>query len=88
MSWYIHHVNLEAHNVRQSADFFINIIGLPEGTWMYPDQVGKVGHSPETIAYFGTQNQGLHIVKAITSFARDNNLSLIHISEPTRRTPI
>ena len=39
---------------------------------MYPDQVGKVGLSPETIAYFGTQNQGLHIVKAITSFARDN----------------
>jgi len=73
MSWYIHHVNLEAHNVRQSADFFINIIGLPEGKWIYPNQVGKVGHSPETIAYFGTQNQGLHIVKAITSFACDNN---------------
>jgi catechol 2,3-dioxygenase-like lactoylglutathione lyase family enzyme len=75
MSWYIHHVNLQAHNVRESADFFCNIVGLPEGEWTYPERVGHVGHSPETIAFFGTQNQGLHIVKAITSFARDNNLT-------------
>jgi catechol 2,3-dioxygenase-like lactoylglutathione lyase family enzyme len=73
MSWYIHHVNLEAHNVRESAEFFCNIIGLSEGKWKYPETVGKVGHSADTIAYFGTQNQGLHIVKAITSFAKDND---------------
>ena len=73
MSWYIHHVNLEAHDVKQSAEFFRDIIGMDEGTWTYPETVGKVGHNPETIAYFGTDNQGLHIVKAITSFANDND---------------
>ena len=27
MSWYIHHVNLEAHDVAQTANFFRDIIG-------------------------------------------------------------
>ncbi|MBH68483.1 MAG: hypothetical protein CMM58_09035 [Rhodospirillaceae bacterium] len=73
MSWFIHHVNLEAHDVRQTAEFFRDIIGMTEGTWQYPEKIGRVGHNSETIAYFGTENQGLHIVKAITSFARDND---------------
>ena len=73
MSWYIHHVNLEAHDVAQTASFFRDIIGLEEGQWTYPEIIGKIGHSDDTLAYFGTENQGLHIVKAITSFAHDNN---------------
>ena len=68
MSWYIHHVNLEAHDVAQTANFFRDIIGLKEGQWTYPEIIGKIGHSDDTLAYFGTENQGLHIV-----------LSLIHI---------
>ena len=73
MNWFIHHVNLEAHDVAQTASFFRDIIGLEEGQWTYPERIGKIGHSDDTLAYFGTENQGLHIVKAITSFAHDNN---------------
>ncbi len=74
MSWFIHHVNLQAHDVKKTADFFRDIIGLEEGEWSYPDIKGKIGHTPETLAYFGTENRGLHIVRAITSFAQDNKL--------------
>ena len=72
MSWYVHHVNLQAHDVRQAAAFFRDVVGLEEGTWTYPEVTGKVGHNPDTIAYFGTLNRGLHIVRAITRFAVDN----------------
>ena len=72
MSWYVHHVNLQAHDVRQTAAFFRDIVGLEEGVWTYPDKTGEVGHNPDTIAYFGTENRGLHIVRAIASFAADN----------------
>ena len=74
MDWYIHHVNLPAHDVGQSRIFFRDIIGLPEGEWTYPpsEQMGEVGHNPDTIAYFGTENRGLHIVKPIVTFAKDN----------------
>ena len=72
MSWYVHHVNLQAHDVRQAAAFFRDIVGMEEGVWTYPEQTGEVGHGPDTIAYFGTENRGLHIVRAITSFAADN----------------
>jgi catechol 2,3-dioxygenase-like lactoylglutathione lyase family enzyme len=73
MSWYIHHVNLQAHDVLKTAAFFRDIVGMEEGTWTYPENTGKVGHSPDTLAYFGTENRGLHIVRAITSFAADND---------------
>ncbi len=73
MTWYVHHVNLQAHDVVETAAFFRDIIGLEDGVWAYPDQVGAVGHNPDTLAYFGTGNRGLHIVRPITTFARDNN---------------
>ena len=75
MDWYIHHVNLPAHDVAQSRRFYRDIIGLPEGEWTYPpaDQMGQVGHNPDTIAYFGTENRGLHVVGPIVTFAKDND---------------
>lgn len=72
MSWYIHHVNLEAHDVRETAAFFRDIVGLEEGVWTYPEVTGQVGHNPDTLAYFGTENRGLHIVRPIIRFAADN----------------
>ena len=41
MSWYIHHVNLEAHDVAQTASFFRDIIGLEEGQWTTLKELGK-----------------------------------------------
>ena len=74
MDWSIHHVNIQAHDVRATAAFWRDMIGIPQGTWTYPPshQVGKVGHDDDHIAYFGTENRGLHIVKPIPTFTRDN----------------
>ena len=72
MSWYLHHVNLQAQDVQATAGFFRDIIGLEDGVWSYPESPGRVGHNPDTLAYFGTGNRGLHIVRPITTFARDN----------------
>lgn len=74
MGWYIHHVNLPSHDVRASAAFFRDIVGLEEGDWTYPETVGRIGHDRDSVAYFGTENRGLHIVRPITSFAADNGL--------------
>ena len=73
--WYVHHVNLQAHDVTETARFFRDIIGLEDGTWRYPETVGEIGHTSETIAYFGTANRGLHVVRAIADFAVSNRLS-------------
>jgi catechol 2,3-dioxygenase-like lactoylglutathione lyase family enzyme len=74
MDWYIHHVNLPAHDVALSRTFYRDIVGLPEGEWTYPPagQLGEVGHNADTLAYFGTENRGLHVVKPIVTFAQDN----------------
>ncbi len=74
MGWFIHHVNLQAHDVRETAAFYRDMLGLEEGVWRYPERTGEVRHSPDTIAYFGEGNRGLHIVRAIDSFPRDNGL--------------
>ena len=54
MNWFIHHVNLEAHDVVKTANFFRDVISLKEGLWTYPERIGKIGHSKDTLAYFGT----------------------------------
>jgi len=74
MGWFIHHINLQAHDVRETAAFYRDIVGLEEGEWRYPERPGEVGHSPDTIACFGAGNRGLHIVRGIDSFPRDNGL--------------
>ena len=72
MSWYIHHVNLEAHDVAQTASFLETSSVLKRGSG---PTLKELENRPQRryAAYFGTENQGLHIVKAITSFAHDNN---------------
>ncbi|MEM7774174.1 MAG: VOC family protein [Pseudomonadota bacterium] len=72
MDWSIHHVNIPAVDVKATASFLRDIIGLPEGNWTYPDKPGELHHRDDTIAYFGTENRGIHVVKPIATFARDN----------------
>lgn len=74
--WFIHHVNLQAHDVPQAARFFREIIGLEDGVWSYPETVGEIGHDSDSMAYFGTENRGLHIVRAIPEFPVNN--ALVH----------
>ena len=76
MRWSVHHVNICAPQVERTRFFLSELLGLPEGTWTYPpaDQVGSVHHAAETLAYYGTENRGIHAVRPIATFPRDNNL--------------
>jgi len=72
MDWDIHHVNLPAHDVIETRKFLCDVIGLKEGQWIYPDTVGELHHDERSIAYFGIENRGIHVVRSIPTFARDN----------------
>ncbi|MEO1492997.1 MAG: hypothetical protein AAFV19_12665 [Pseudomonadota bacterium] len=76
MTWSIHHVNICAPDVVRTRWFLRDLVGLPEGTWIYPDedQIGQIGHAADMIAYFGSENRGIHAVRPIATFPRDNGL--------------
>ncbi|MGI9416483.1 MAG: VOC family protein [Geminicoccaceae bacterium] len=72
MAWKLHHINVPALNVRETKAFLRDVIGLREGRWIYPDRPGELHHDDDSIAYFGTENRGLHVVRQVPSFAHDN----------------
>ncbi|MGF1476755.1 MAG: VOC family protein [Geminicoccaceae bacterium] len=80
MSWSIHHVNLPAIDVRASAAFYTEILGLTEGTWRFPppDQVGHISNDPSQLTLFPCTttahgaNSGLHLIRPEPEFARKN----------------
>ena len=78
----IHHVNLPANDVRASARFYTEIIGMSEGSWIFPpaEQVGHISSDtnkltilPATTMSRG-DNAGLHLIKPDPEFARKNQL--------------
>ena len=54
--WYIHHVCLSVHNLRESAEFFGNVVGLGTATYT------RMEDGPNYVM-FGTDNRGLHLVE-------------------------
>jgi catechol 2,3-dioxygenase-like lactoylglutathione lyase family enzyme len=74
--WSIHHVNICAPRIVPMRRFLGELIGLPEGSWTYPDagQTGEIGHADDSIAYYGSANRGIHAVRPIATFPRDNGL--------------
>lgn len=78
----IHHVNLPANDVRASAHFYGNIIGMTEGSWVFPptEQVGYISADPTRMTIFPMtaasqgKNSGLHLIAPEPAFARNNNL--------------
>ena len=78
MAWSIHHVNLEARNVRRSAAFYSAILGMDEGAWEFPSSRGYIPSEPDRLALFPDQrggHNGLHLIKADQDFAQQNGLS-------------
>ncbi|MCP5081002.1 MAG: hypothetical protein GY948_04820 [Alphaproteobacteria bacterium] len=71
-SWFLHQVNMPSHNVRETAGFLRDVVGLKEGIWIYPETQGELHHDENSIAYFGTGNRGIHVVRPIPIFPRDN----------------
>ena len=75
--WGVHHVNLQAGNVREAAAFYTEIAGLPEGAWRAPAARGDFSIDPSMLALLplGTFNRGIHIVLADAGFAKRNSFA-------------
>ncbi len=82
MNCTIHHVNLPANDVRISARFYTEVVGMAEGSWIFPpeEQVGHISADPEKLTIFPTtstsegENAGLHLIRPEPAFARKNQL--------------
>lgn len=82
MSWAIHHVNLPAPDVRASAAFYRDVLGMAEGAWTFPPagQVGHISADPARLTLFSGAtaaqgaNAGLHLIAPEPAFARRNGL--------------
>lgn len=81
MAWSIHHVNLQATDVRRTALFYASVLGMGEEAWEFPpsDQRGYLPGAPDKLALFpdaskGGGHRGLHLIKPDPSFAEQNRL--------------
>lgn len=82
MTTTIHHVNLPANDVRASASFYTRIVGMAEGSWIFPpaEQVGHISSDPARMTIFPVttssqgDNSGLHLIRPEPDFARKNQL--------------
>ncbi|TCR59431.1 VOC family protein [Bosea sp. BK604] len=75
VSWSLHHVNLNAHNVAESAKFFGEILGLDGGRSR--DAIAGVTSNAKTGAYyFGEGTSGLHICRPDLMLALKHNMPI------------
>ena len=75
--WGLHHVNLEAPDVREAIAFYTGIAGLPEGRWRAPASRGDFSIDPVQLSVLalGDMNRGLHVIRADPGFAIRNNFA-------------
>jgi catechol 2,3-dioxygenase-like lactoylglutathione lyase family enzyme len=77
MSWTIHHVNLQVNDVRESARFYNDILGIVEGTMNFR---GEMQRSQATrgdrFAYLpeADESRSLHLVTPSPQFSRDSGM--------------
>lgn len=77
MSWSIHHVNLQARDVRATAAFYSNVLGMTEAPWAFPATRGYLPGDPDKLALMGDGrdgHSGLHLIAPDPEFAAKNNL--------------
>ena len=74
MGWFIHHVNIEAHDVQESVVFYRDVLGLSQGEWNYPDGA-ELGLGADKLAVFGSYNRGIHIVHPDAAFQQRHGLA-------------
>lgn len=76
--WGIHHVNLQAHDVRETAAFFSEIVGMKEAPWDRGDTTGDFSIDPADLTTFplGSGNRGLHVIKPDPEFGRRNGFTV------------
>ena len=76
--WGIHHVNLQANDVRESAAFLSEIAGMTEGAWDRGGTEGDFSIDPSdlTILPLGDGNRGLHLIKPDPAFGKRNGFTV------------
>ena len=79
MTWSIHHVNLQATDVRATAAFYATVLGMEEGAWVTPERHGYIPTDPDRLALFpdpskGGGYRGMHLIAPDPTFAQKNNL--------------
>ncbi|MEM1077577.1 MAG: VOC family protein [Pseudomonadota bacterium] len=77
MGWSIHHVNLQAKDVRRSAAFYRDVLGMTEQDWVFPETRGYLPGDPDKLALLGDGREGhtgLHLIAPDPDFAEKNNL--------------
>ena len=74
-NFYIHHMNLESLDVRESVHFISDLIGLKEGNWVAPNDKGDFSIDKKELSLFpiSNDNKGLHFIKPDEGFAFRNN---------------
>jgi catechol 2,3-dioxygenase-like lactoylglutathione lyase family enzyme len=75
MGWGVHHVNLQAGDVREAVAFYTEIAGMVEGQWQAPSARGDFSIDTNELAVLpqGEFNRGIHIIRADAGFAHRNN---------------
>jgi catechol 2,3-dioxygenase-like lactoylglutathione lyase family enzyme len=77
LNWSIHHVTLQTHDVKKSAAFYRDILGLQNGA---PHTIGTgtgdMEINSEVLAVVGDGNRGLHLLTPHPHFARDAGFSI------------
>lgn len=78
MVWSIHHVNLQAKDVRRCAAFYKDILGMTEQNWVFPETRGYLPGDPDKLALLGDGREshtGLHLIAPDPTFAERNGLN-------------
>jgi catechol 2,3-dioxygenase-like lactoylglutathione lyase family enzyme len=78
MPWSIHHVNLQAQDVRRAAAFYTDILGMREAPWAFPKSRGYIPGDPDRLALLGDGrdgHSGLHLIAPDEAFAERNGLA-------------
>ena len=75
--WNLHHVNLQAHDVRETIAFFVDVAGMTEGKWIAPPEMGDFSIDPNELAVLtlGGENRGLHIIRPDAEFGYRNGFA-------------
>ena len=79
LDWGIHHMNLESLNVRNSIEFFSDIVGMKEGRWVAPVNKGDFSIDPSELAILplSNNNRGLHVIKPDDGLDIETTLHII-----------
>jgi catechol 2,3-dioxygenase-like lactoylglutathione lyase family enzyme len=75
LGWGVHHVNLQAADVREAVAFYTEIVGMVEGQWQAPRARGDFSIDTNELAVLpqGEFNRGIHIIRADAGFAHRNS---------------